>query len=394
MEQYKVDFKKDEQLHKISSLIENNSFTAVYGKNEISILHDGEETFKTLFAALEEAKDFIHMQYYILEDGKLLDRLLDIFQRKAANGVDIRLIYDSFGSFGIRGRLKKKFQDIGVSIYPILPIRMGNLLFSINFRNHRKIVVVDGKVAFTGGVNISDKYIDGTTELGKWKDAHLRLTGPVVNSLHLIFLKDFFYASGQKDFDPTPFMLEPNLSGQTNAQVVAGGPDSEQAVIMQQYMAMVNGAKECIKIANPYFIPGEPFLEAIKIAAQSKVEVVLLVPEKTDSVAAKYAMYSQFENLLRVGARIFVRKDFSHSKILIVDNKIISVGSGNFDYRSFEHNYETNIIIYDTELSKELSNEFDALCEKSKELTFSRFKKRPRWKKFLEGLSKFFKPLL
>nr|WP_298869674.1 cardiolipin synthase [uncultured Allomuricauda sp.] len=394
MNAFRINFDNNIQYQKISSLVSNSSYTSVLGENQVDVLHDGEATFGDLFKALESAKDFIHIQYYSIEPGKLLDRLFDVFKKKIEQGVKILVLYDSFGSYRFRGKLKKKFESIGVMTLPVMPIRFGNLLFSLNFRNHRKIVVVDGKVAFTGGVNISDNYIDSDTELGRWKDAHLQLHGPIVHDIHLILLKDYFFASSKDSFDPTRFMRDPKPMGNVKAQVVAGGPDSEQPVIMQQYIAMIGGAKKYIHIVNPYFLPGQPFLEALKIAVQSKIEVKLLIPEKSDSLAARYAMFSQFEDLLAVGVRIFLRKDFSHSKIMLVDGTMASVGSGNFDNRSFEHNYETNVLIYDNTISINLSKEFESLCEQSQELKLDTFLKRPKWEKFLEGISKFFKPLL
>lgn len=388
------DFGEDTRKKRLSRLVSACSETRPSSGNKITVLQDGGETFNTLFEAMEEAKESIHVQYYILERGALLDKMLDLFQRKIAEGVVVRIIYDSFGSYRLRGRPKKKFRDIGVKIHPIMPIRLTNLLFSLNFRNHRKIVVIDNKVAFTGGVNVSDKYIKHGDVLGKWKDAHLKMEGPIVNDIHLVFLKDYFFASKKEDFNAKEHISDQPRMGQVDAQVVAGGPDSMLPTIMFQYIGMINQAEKSICIANPYFLPGEAFMQTLKIVALEGVEISLLLPKKSDSIAAKFAMLSQFEELLEVGVKIYLRKDFSHSKILIVDDDLVSIGSGNFDIRSFELNYEANVLLYDTQISTELKDEFLRICQNSEPVTLERFRNRSVWQKFLEGVFKFFKPLL
>ena len=389
-----ASFSEDVRKQRLSNLIAANSGATPKKNNQINILNNGEETFSALFEAMEKAKKIIHLQYYILEEGELLDKMLTLFRQKINEGVSVRIIYDSFGSYYLKGKPKKRFKEIGVEMYPMMPIRLGNLLFSLNYRNHRKIVVVDNSVAFTGGVNVSDKYIKEKDELGKWKDTHLQIKGPLVNDLHLIFLKDYFYASNRDDLNVGDYLHEQSTEGNTIAQVVAGGPDSKQPVVMQQYIGMIHQAREKVYIANPYFMPGEAFLQALKIVVLQGVDVHLLVPDKSDSKAAIFAMFSQFEGLLQAGVNIYLRDDFSHSKILIIDDDIVSIGSGNFDNRSFEHNYETNILLYDKKLNAEVTRTFLGIQQRSKKLNLETFKKRPRWRKLLEGFSKFFKPLL
>lgn len=391
---FHAHFDDDTRKEKLNRLIAASSNTTTKTGNKISILQDGTETFNELFNAMEKANNFIHVQYYILEKGELLDKLLKLFEQKIKEGVEIRILYDSLGSYQLRGRPKKKFHDIGVKIHPIMPIRLKNLLFSLNFRNHRKIVVIDNKIAFTGGVNISDKYIKRKNGLGKWKDTHLKLEGPIVNDLHLVFLKDYFFAHKKEEFNINDYLFEQKPKGEIDAQVVAGGPDSKHPTIMQQYIGMMNQAKTSVRIANPYFVPGEAFLQSLKITALEGVDITLLVPKKSDSKAAKFAMFSHFEELLQVGVKIYLREDFSHSKIMVVDDDLTSIGSGNFDIRSFELNYETNILMYNEEINNELTLEFDKICEKANEVTLERFQNRSLWFKFLEGLFKFFKPLI
>lgn len=384
------DYKED----KLASLIRKNSYFAPYEGNDITLLNSGEEAFGAIFKAIEEAKEFIHLQYYILEEGMLLDRFYELFQKKVKEGVEIRMLYDSLGSNSMRGKVVKRFKDIGVKAFPTMPIRFGNLLFTLNYRNHRKIIIVDGKIGFTGGFNVSDKYMKPISDLGTWQDLHLRIQGPLVNSLQRIFVKDYHFAGKEELLLQDKYFPKIAPSGETVAQIISSGPDSKYPAIMQQYLAMINIATKSICIANPYFIPGEPVLEAIRIAALSGVNVTLLTPKKSDSLLAQYSMFSTFDSLLEVGANIYLRPDFSHSKVIVIDSEIASVGSGNFDYRSFEHNFETNAILYDQDKAKQIEELFLRHCTDDVKLELEAFRKRSPFSKFLEGLAKFFSPLL
>lgn len=384
------DYKED----KLASLIRKNSYFAPYEGNDITLLNSGEEAFGAIFKAIEEAKEFIHLQYYILEEGMLLDRFYELFQKKVKEGVEIRMLYDSLGSNSMRGKVVKRFKDIGVKAFPTMPIRFGNLLFTLNYRNHRKIIIVDGKIGFTGGFNVSDKYMKPISDLGTWQDLHLRIQGPLVNSLQRIFVKDYHFAGKEELLLQDKYFPKIEPSGETVAQIISSGPDSKYPAIMQQYLAMINIATKSICIANPYFIPGEPVLEAIRIAALSGVNVTLLTPKKSDSLLAQYSMFSTFDSLLEVGANIYLRPDFSHSKVIVIDSEIASVGSGNFDYRSFEHNFETNAILYDQDKAKQIEELFLRHCTDDVKLELEAFRKRSPFSKFLEGLAKFFSPLL
>lgn len=390
---FEIDF-HSKQSEKLAKLIQSSTYLSASKGNEVLVLNTGKETFDAIFEAISEAEKFIHVQYYIFEEGELQDRFYELFNAKIAEGVEIRMIYDSFGSASFRGKLKKRFGEIGVKTFPMMPLRFGSLLYTLNYRNHRKIIVVDGKVGFTGGINVSDKYIKPTSDLGIWQDMHVRLKGPVVNSLHRIFIKDYHFASNTALLLTPKYLPEPENVGNSIVQISASGPDSSQPAIMQQYIAMIGLAEERIFIANSYFIPGTAVVQAVKIAALSGVEVNILVPRKGDSLLATHSMFANFEEFLAIGVNIYTRKDFSHSKVIVIDGKIASIGSGNFDYRSFEHNFETNAIIYDKKVAAQLVKEFEQECAEATQLSYKKFKARPKVQKFLEGLSKFFSPLL
>ncbi len=382
------------QSKKLSKLIYKNSFMSAYSGNQIEVLSEGRRTFDSIFKAIDSAEKFIHLQYYIIEKGELVDELYELLKKKINEGVEVRMIYDSFGSSQFRGKVIKRFKNIGVKAHSIMPLRFGNLLFTLNYRNHRKIVIVDGHTGFTGGVNFSDKYIKNTDDLGIWNDFHLKIQGPVVNSLHRIFIKDYHFSGEENLLLQKKYLPDIASHGDDIVQIVASGPDSQHPAVMQQYLAMIHSAEHSIYIENPYFIPGIAILEALKIAAMSGVNVSLLVPKKSDSILARLSMFSQFEQLLAVGVAIYLRPNFSHAKVIVIDDHIASVGSGNFDYRSFEHNFEANALLYDQKLAKEIVTQFKEHCVDKVRLDYETFKNRGRLQKFLEGLARFFSPLL
>ena len=275
-----------------------------------------------------------------------------------------------------------------------MPIKFGAIIFAINFRNHRKILIIDGDIGFTGGVNISDKYVSSQSELGVWDDEHLCIEGPAVENLHNIFIKDYYFASTDESLLQEKYHQEIAKQGDSVVQIVASGPDSDYPTILHQYLGLISVANDCIYIANPYFMPSRPLLEGIKMAALAGVKIKLLVPIKSDSVLAKYSMQSYFRELLKVGIEIYRSSNFLHSKIIIADKEIASVGSGNFDHRSFEQNFETNALIYDKNVAAEIADNFLKDCEKSSLLTLEEHSSRPFYNKVFEGIARLFSPLL
>ena len=296
---------------KISNLIYNNTNSALEISNGVKILKNGEETFKELVKAIKEAKEFVHLQYYIIENGEAFKSIKKALEEKRKEQVEVRILYDSFGTYHLNKKTIRELKEIGVKIYPETPFKFGSFIFSLNYRNHRKLAIIDNKVGFAGGVNISDQYLTEDTELGKWQDAHLKITGCAVTSLHKSFLKDYFYAT-EKDLNKDKkYTKIHHIEGDKNIQIVSSGPDNEQSVVMQQYLSFINLAEKSICVLNPYFIPTFPILEAFKIAALSGVKVTLLLPKKTDSRIATYGMYSYFESLLQAGVNIYLRDVFS-----------------------------------------------------------------------------------
>jgi len=381
--------------NRLARLIEKTTHFPVLANNNIEVLDDTEDAYNRIFEAISNAKKFIHLQYYVLEEGEVLSKITKLLEEKVKSGIEVRIIYDAFGSYGAKNTTLKKLKSIGAKVFPIMPLRYGSFLFTMNYRNHRKAIIIDGKIGFAGGMNISDKYIKKLDELGIWDDTHLKLQGSIVNSLHRVFIKDYFFASNEELLLGDKYLPTQNSEGTTNVQLVASGPDSEQLSVLQQYLMLINIAQKSICITNPYFIPNQSLLQAIKIAALSGVRVRILVPRKTDSKMATYSMFSYFEEMLEVGVEIYLLNGkFSHSKVIVVDEEVASVGSGNFDHRSFEHNFETNLLIYDAKIASNIDALFTADCEPCEKLDLNQLKKRSLKQKLLEGSARFFSPLL
>lgn len=377
-------------------LVYKNSHFPPTDKNRLTLLKNGKSTFESIFSALESAEAQIHLQYYIFEDGELADRLLRLFERKIAEGVKVKMIYDGIGSFSLSKSYLKKLLAVGVEVYPFLPFRFGRFLSSLNYRNHRKIIVVDGKIAFTGGINISDKYLKGDPVLGKWHDMHLRVEGPAAAQLDYVFAMDWHLVC-QKEIPPIEGNTADGDSGDSGkwVQVVAGGPDDDFPSLEQTYFTMINGAKDYVYITNPYVIPGQAIMQALQTCASSGVDVRLLVSENADNKVVNWSVRSYFESMLKAGIKIYLFPDgFLHSKIIVSDDAVSTIGTANLDDRSFEQNYEVNAIIYDQDFARLLREDFLKDANISRMLSYEEYVKRPFAEKLKEGFGKVLSPLL
>jgi cardiolipin synthase len=363
--------------------------------NRVVILQDGKATFEAILEAISEAKEFVHILYYIIEEGEMADRLFKLLAEKKKEGVRVRVIFDGFGSWFLSRPFLKKIRASGVDILPFVPLSFWRFFSKINHRNHRKIVVVDGKVGFTGGINISDKYLHGDPELGHWRDTHLRIEGPAVSGLQFAFLTDWYFVKGEYLIRREDLFPKNRPKGHTYAQIIAGGPNNIFANIKQQYFAMITGAERYIYIATPYFIPGENILFAMKTAALSGVQVRLILPYNSDSVILKWSVRAYLEELMEAGVEVFFYMDgFLHSKILIADDMVASIGTANVDERSFEHNFEINALIYDPEICLQLKQQLQDDLVNCRQLEPEIFRKRPARDKFRESLVRLLEPLI
>lgn len=379
---------------RLIKLLMNNSKSLLSDGNKVDVLQDGDATFSSIVQAIEKAKDYIHIQFYIFEEGELLDKIMELLIAKAQQGVKVRIIYDSVGSWELTEETIQKAKNAGIQILPFMPVRFGEYANKINFRNHRKIIVIDGIIGFTGGINISDKYIFGDKYLQKWRDTHLRIEGNAASSLQMVFLSDWYFVSGEYLFQKEDFFPK-DIKGGVPIQIVTSGPDSDYSNIKQEYFSLITNAEQYIYIWTPYFVPGENIMFSLKTAALSGVDVRLILPDDSDSALLKWSTRSYVEELLQAGVKIFFyKKGFMHSKVLIADDLVASVGTANVDERSFDHNFEVNALIYDEQICRKLKEQFKIDQADSKPILYEDFKLRPTKERFKESTAKLLSPLL
>lgn len=384
-----------ETVQRLMTLLLNNSKALLSRNNTVDILNNGEETFKAIFLAISKAKKYIHLEYYIIEKGELGERLKNVLIKKATEGVEVRVIYDDVGSWKLPKSYIREMQAAGIQIYPFLPVRFPLFTNKVNYRNHRKIVVVDGEVGFLGGLNFADRYLHGLPGIGIWRDTHLKVRGEAVTSLQVVFLIDWYFVRQELLLNKEAYLPNKGAEGSVIMQAVSSGPDSDWTSIQQAYFTLINMAKKYVFISTPYFMPGETTINSLKTAAMSGVDVRIMIPYKSDSLLTYWCTRSYVEELLEAGVRVFrYRKGFNHSKLIIVDGLVSSVGTANMDIRSFEQNFELNMIIYDRNVSRKLATDFMNDLKGSGEISIQQWKFRPKKDKIKESLARLFAPLL
>ena len=378
----------------IITLLLNSNKALLTVRNRIKILEDGEATFAHILDVLSRAESSIHLEYYIITDDRIGETVADILVAKALAGVEVRLIYDDVGCWGLNRNYLKRLSDAGVQIRNFLPVVFPWLSSKVNYRNHRKIIVVDGKYGFTGGVNIAQRYISGTT-WGRWRDTHLMLEGDSVTSLQVIFLTDWYFVSGQRLTDRKKYFHESDIKEQALVQIATSGPDSDWASILQAFFAAITRAQKHIYISTPYFIPPESLLTAIKVAALSGIDVRIMLPARSDSKIALWATRSYISELLEAKAKVYLyQTGFNHSKVLMIDGQFCSVGTANMDIRSFEDNFEISAIMYDKQLTETLEKTFFEDLTNCTQVDPEQWNNRPWIKTLGESFARLLSPLL
>jgi len=379
---------------KLIQLFLNNSSSILTVGNKVNVLNNGAATFDAILEALRGAKKFIHLQYYIFDEDDIGNRILDILKEKASQGVEVRMIVDDVGSWELKRAFFKRMQRHGIEIYSFLTVRFPSLTSKVNYRNHRKIVVVDGEVGFLGGINVADRYITGNPSYGIWRDMHLRIQGDAVNALQFVFLIDWYFVS-QNDIADMKYFPQKEAIGDKAIQIVTSGPDSDWAAIMMGYYQAISNAKEYVYIATPYFMPGESVLTALKASALGGVDVRILIPEKSDAYFTALCTNSYVKEMLLAGVKFyFYQPGFLHSKMMVIDDALCTIGSTNMDFRSFEQNFEVNAFMYDEQLSLDVKSYFMDDIAQSRLIDIDEWRKRPRWQKAKESFARLFSPLL
>ncbi len=394
IEPYEIQDKNiQKEYKKLIKFLENANNAPLTFSNKVTILNSGAETFEAIYKACEAAEKSIYVEYYIYANGKIADKLADIFIRKLEEGVTVKILYDGLGSWALSNSYINRLKKAGATVHCFQRVRL-MYLARTNYRNHRKILVVDGKIGFTGGINIDDKYLYEDKELGVWADTHLQLEGMAVNFLKFTFFNDWYFVSGENLFTPNA-LLNCKYDDSIPIQIVASGPDSEYATILNEYLTIITGADSYVYIANPYLIPPESLLIALKASAMSGIDVRIIVPQKSDSTIVKWAVRSYFETLLESGVKIYLYlPGFLHSKIILSDDMVCSIGTANLDIRSFEQNFEVNAIMYDTKTTLQLKKQFELFLQDSEILTLEKFRKRKRLDYIKENFARLVSPLI
>lgn len=384
----------------IVKLLLTNSKTVLTTSNSLEVLHNGDNTFSAIIQALKEAKKSIHMEYYIIEADNLGNEIADILCLKARSGVEVRLLYDDVGSWSLPRSFRRRLNDAGVELVKFMPVVFPWLTSKANYRNHRKIIVIDGLIGFTGGLNIADRYIHGSTK-GKWKgiwrDTHMKIEGEAVRMLQITFITDWYFSSHKFLSDRTKYFPEQPAKRTAGVamQIALSGPDSDYASIMQAFFAAIARAKRYIYISTPYFLPGEALLTALKVAALSGIDVRIMLPEHSDALLVHWASRSYFTELLEAKVGVYLyRKGFNHSKLMIIDSTFSSIGSANMDARSFEDNFEVTAMIYNQQVAEELEITFLGDLQHSRRLTLHGWEGRKQKDNFKEAAARLFSPLL
>ncbi|MCU5746555.1 cardiolipin synthase [Staphylococcus sp. SQ8-PEA] len=379
----------------IQMLLYNNG-AFLTKNNDLSIFTDGEAKFESLLNDIKSAKSYIHIQYYIFRNDQLGKRILKALEDKLEEGLEVKMLYDDMGSRGLSLKAFKSFREKGGAVEAFFPSRLPLINLRMNNRNHRKIVVIDGKIGYVGGFNVGDEYLGLKKKFGYWRDTHLRITGDAVNALQLRFMLDWNSQSSRDTLKyNVKYFPEAISKGHIGIQIASSGPDEFWEQIKYGYLKMISAAKESIYIQTPYFIPDQAFLDAVKIAALGGVDVNIMIPNKPDHPFVYWATYNNVASLIEAGVNIYhYDNGFLHAKTVIIDDEVASVGTTNMDHRSFTLNFEINAFIYNAQVAKQLRANFENDLKVSYQLTQAIYEQRSLWIKFKEGISQLLSPIL
>ena len=361
--------------------------------NEVRVLEGGGSLFPELFAAMRDARRHIHLEYYIFEADETGVEVRELLVEKAKQGVEVRVLWDAVGSLSVARGFFDSLEAVGGKSVSFMPIRLTRRRFEVNFRNHRKIAVIDGSIAFTGGMNIGNEYRGLKTQA--WRDVHLSLAGAAVHDLQETFAEDWYFATGENLADKTYFP-EQKMPGDEIVQVIGSGPDQRWATIHRLTFAAINMAAERVYIMTPYFVPDESLMVSLTTAAKRGVDVRLLLPARSDQALAFYAGRSYYDELLEAGVRIFeYDAGVLHGKVMCVDRCVAMVGTANMDVRSFFLNFEINIVLYSTlQAARVEALIVEDMTSKSQEVLRSTFQGRPYLMRLTENAARLLSPLL
>lgn len=376
----------DDELRGVMRLASKLGRAEIVGGNRVELLVGAVTTYDALVASIDAARQHVHLEFYAFRRGEVTGRVVAALERAAARGVKVRLLYDAFGSLGV-GRTLEPLRRAGAEASPFFPLDPIRRAATINLRNHRKLVVVDGALGFCGGINVGDEFVP-------WRDVMLRIEGPAVAQLQAVFVEDWFFATRQSLEDDACFP-ELAVAGDSTLQCVQSGPDQTLEAIQRLYFGAIAAARERVWISTPYFVPDRAVLVAIQTAALRGVDVRLVVPAHSNQPIAKWAGESFYDELLAAGVRIFeYGPEMVHTKALVVDGRFATVGSANLDVRSFRLNFELVVVVYDEDIVFELTELHAADQRSSRELDHERWTQRGRAAQVREGFGRLLSPML
>lgn len=364
------------------------------GGNSVKLLVDGEATFQSIFDGIDAATEYLLLQFYIVHDDQLGQDLKDRLIAKAQDGVRVHFLYDEIGSIGLPGSYTDALRDGGVDIRPFHSRKGSGNRFQLNFRNHRKTVIADGRIAWIGGHNVGDEYLGRDESIGRWRDTHMRLEGPAVIGAQIAFVEDWRWATEQSiaDLNWNPHT---DTQGDARALVIASGPADPMETASLMYTQAINGANNRLWIASPYFVPDDAIVQSLQLAALRGVDVRILIPEKTDSTLVTLAAYAFFTEIKAAGVDVYRYQDgFLHQKTMLIDDNVATVGTANFDNRSFRLNFEITSVVIDEAFAEDVERMFEADFANARLMQVDEYEQKPYWFKLAVRAARLAAPVL
>ena len=382
-----------DQKSKLIPLLYNSEKSKLTLNNDVILIKNGDDKFNLLFKDIHEAKHHIHLEYFIIKDDTIGTELLNLLCEKAKEGLEIRIVIDDVGS-SITSKMKRQLKDCGIEMYSFMPVLFSRFTGQMNYRDHRKIIVIDGKIGYVGGINVSDNYVNANNKR-YWRDTHVRIVGEAVKPLQILFFTTWDFVSKSELNISKIYFPEHTCKENVPLQIAASGPDTDWSNIMEAIFVAITNAEDHIYITTPYFIPNSEILTALQVVARSNITVKIIVPKTSDSWIAEYATNSYLGMLMEAGVEVYrYTKGFIHAKTMVVDGVFSTVGTTNMDYRSFNINFEVNALIYNKKISKQLTEFFKEDLKDCEKLELVTWKARSKRKKIIEAIARLMAPLL
>lgn len=374
-------------------LLKNIDNSPLLGGNDVVFFTNAKDKFERLFQDIKSAKKHIHIEYYIIADDEIGNKIKNALIEKSLEGVEVRLIYDGFGSRKTKEAFWEDMRKAGIEAEPFLKLAIPKISSRLNYRNHRKIVVIDGQIGYMGGMNVADRYLHGF-EWGQWRDTHVRIEGKGVQGLQSVFLIGWHFVT-QTLITSREYFPELPSFGNISMQTINSGPLRDEQEISIGIIQAIYDAKKSIFIQTPYFIPPDSMSKALQLAAKRGLDVRIMVSGKSDVPLVQLASKSFIQDMLQSGVKVYMyEKGFLHSKMMVFDNSLTLIGSVNFDFRSFEHNFEVEAFIYDANVAEEATAIFIKDQHNSSIISLRNWMRRTKWQKFKESVMRLFAPLL